>query len=236
MDQKRQNRITRLREFQRQQRFVFLFGGLLILLVIAPSFEVSSISRELLAGITSFILISGVYAILHLSRWLFGAALVLTIANFFTLWWEYASWSAGAALVHYACLFIFFLFIIVIIFREVTKETSINRNVLYGAVTVYMLLAFTWGLLFAILFILDHNSFRNLVIPVNAYFSPVPFWYVSFLTITTLGYSNVAPASDLAKSLAMAEAVIGQLYLVLQVSLLVGLRVSEVEERRRENK
>jgi voltage-gated potassium channel len=236
MDQKRHGRIARLREFQRQQRFVFLFGGLLILLIIAPAFEVSSISRELLAGITSFILISGVYAILHVSRWLLGAALVLTIANIVTLWWEYASWSASAALVHYVGMFIFFFFIIVIIFREITKETSINRNVLYGAVTVYMLLAFTWGLLFAILFILDHNSFRNMVIPVNAYFSPVPFWYVSFLTITTLGYSNVAPASDLAKSFAMAEAVIGQLYLVLQVSLLVGLRVSEEEEKRRERK
>jgi hypothetical protein len=236
MNEKRQGRIARLREFQQQQRFVFLFGALLILLVIAPVLEVSNISRELLSGLTSLILIFGVYAVLHESRVLFGFALFLTFANLFTIWWEYASWSIGAALVHYACLFIFFIFIIIIIFRQITKETSITRNVIYGAVTIYLLLAFTWGLMFTVLFILDNNSFRNVVIPVDSHFTPVPFWYLSFLTITTLGYYNTAPASDLAKSLAMIEAVIGQLYLVLQISLLVGLRVSEVQEQRRQKK
>jgi hypothetical protein len=236
MNEKRPGRIARLRDFQKQQRFVFLFAALLILLIIAPVFEGSSISREFLSGITSFILISGVYAALHESRVLFGFAIVLTLANFFTLWWEYFSWSTGAAMVHYANLFIFFIFIIFIIFRHISVETSITRNVIYGAVTIYLLLAFTWGLIFAVVFILDHNSFRNVVIPANSYFSPVPFWYLSFLTITTMGYNDMAPASDLAKSLAMIEAVIGQLYLVLQVSWLVGLRVSEVEERRRQKK
>ncbi len=234
MNQRRQGRLSRLRDFQRQRRFEFLFGGLLLLLIISPVFEKSSVSREFLAGITSLILISGIYTVLHESRWFFIAALLLTGVNFLTLWWEYASWSRGAALVHYAGLLIFFLFIIVIIFRHISKETSITRNVIYGAVTIYLLLAFTWGLLFAVVFILDHESFRNVVIPANSYFSPVPFWYLSFLTITTMGYNDMAPASDLARSLAMIEAVIGQLYLVLQVSLLVGLRVSEVVARRRE--
>jgi hypothetical protein len=236
MDQGRQGRLARLREFQRQRRFEFLFGGLLLLLVISPVFEKTGVSREFLTGITSLILISGVYTVLHESLWFFIAALLLTGINFITLWWEYASWSTVAALVHYACLLILFLFIIIIIFRHISKETSITRNVIYGAVTIYLLLAFTWGLMFAVVFILDHESFRNVVLPVNSYFSPVPFWYLSFLTITTLGYNDIAPASDLAKSLAMIEAVIGQLYLVLQVSLLVGLRVSEVVARRREKK
>jgi hypothetical protein len=236
MGQKRPSHIARLREFQQQQRFVFLFGALLMLLIIAPVLEVSNISRELLAGITSLILIFGVYAVLHESRVLFGFTLVLTFANLFTIWWEYASWSIGAALLHYACLFTFFLFIVIIIGKQISKETSITHNVIYGAVTIYLLLAFIWGLMFTVLFILDHKSFSNVVIPVDSHFSPIPFWYLSFLTITTLSYYNTAPASDLAKSLAMIEAVIGQLYLVLQVSLLVGLRVLQVQIGRREKK
>ena len=84
------------------------------------------------------------------------------------------------------------------------------------------------------MFLLDPLSFRNLALPLNAQFSVVPFWYLSFFTITTLGYTEIAPATDLAKSLAVIEAVVGQLYLVLQVSLLVGLRVSVVAARRRE--
>ncbi|MBM4288117.1 MAG: two pore domain potassium channel family protein [Deltaproteobacteria bacterium] len=56
---------------------------------------------------------------------------------------------------------------------------------------------------------------------------------MSFQTITTLSYTDIAPASEMARSLAMIEAVIGQIYLIMQVSMLVGLRVSELAARRR---
>ena len=158
----------------------------------------------------------------------------LSALNVLTLWWEYAFWSMYMALVHYLGLIIFFFLMIVIILRQISRETSVNRNVIFGAVTVYLLIAFTWGSLFATLYLLDPGSFRNLAVPIDANFSIVPFWYLSFFTITTLGYTDIAPTSDLARSLAVIEAVVGQLYLVLQVSLLVGLRVSAVASRHRE--
>jgi voltage-gated potassium channel len=233
MTQKQLSRLAGLRDFQSKHRFMFLFVGLLLLLIIAPVLEKSKGSRELLAGITTLILFFGIYSGMEESRWLSLALFFLGALNFLTTWWEYAFWSNGAALVHYLGLIIFFFLIIIIILRQISRETSVNRNVIYGAVTVYLLLAFLWGLLFATLFLLEPGSFRNYVPPINSYFSPVPFWYLSFLTITTLGYNDMAPASDLAKSLAMIEAMVGQLYLILQVSLLVGLRVSEVAARRR---
>ena len=234
MDQKPRGRLAGLSDFQKHHRFVFLFGGLLLLLVLAPMFEKTNSSREFLAALTSLILFSGIYSSLKESRWLLFTMIFLGVFSFFTVWWEYASWSIPVVLIHYLGLIVFFSLMIVTILREVSRATSVNANVVYGAVSVYLLLAFIWGLLFAILFILDHESFRNLVVPVNSQFSIVPFWYLSFLTITTLGYNDVAPASDLAQSLAMTEAVVGQLYLVLQVSLLVGLRVTEVAARRRQ--
>lgn len=234
MNEKPRGQLSGLSDFQRQHRFVFLFGGLLVLLIIAPVLEKSNVSRELLAIITTLILCSGIYSILRESRWLSLAMFLLAALNLFTIWWEYAFWSIHGALAHYLGIIIFFFLMIFIILRHISRETSVNRNVIFGAVTVYLLLAFTWGLLFATLFLLDPGSFRNLVVPINSYFSLVPFWYLSFFTITTLGYNEMAPASDLAKSLAVIEAVVGQLYLVLQVSLLVGLRVSEVAARRHE--
>ena len=185
-------------------------------------------------SITTFILFSGIYSALKASKWLFWGMIFLGVSNLFTVWWEYASWSVEAALAHYVGLSLFFLIMTVIILRQTSRETSVNPNVIYGAVTVYLLIAYIWGLLFATLFLLDPLSFRNLALPLNAQFSVVPFWYLSFFTITTLGYTEIAPATDLAKSLAVIEAVVGQLYLVLQVSLLVGLRVSVVATRRRE--
>jgi voltage-gated potassium channel Kch len=52
------------------------------------------------------------------------------------------------------------------------------------------------------------------------------FQYFSFVTITTLGYGDVIPITDKASVLAMMEALIGQIYLVVLVAWLVGMHVS----------
>ena len=46
--------------------------------------------------------------------------------------------------------------------------------------------------------------------------------YFSFVTQTTVGYGDYAPLAPVARSIAIAEALIGQLYLVTVISLLVG--------------
>jgi len=56
--------------------------------------------------------------------------------------------------------------------------------------------------------------------------------YFSFVTLATLGYGDVTPASDLMRSLAVAEAVVGQLYLVSVVSVAAS-RLGSVRERLR---
>ena len=54
-----------------------------------------------------------------------------------------------------------------------------------------------------------------------------PFLYYSFVTITTLGYGDIFPVTTAAKSCAILEAVIGQLYLVITVAWLVGVHISQ---------
>jgi hypothetical protein len=44
--------------------------------------------------------------------------------------------------------------------------------------------------------------------------------------MTTLGYGDVAPVSDVARALAAVEALIGQLYLAVLVAALVGAYVA----------
>ena len=53
------------------------------------------------------------------------------------------------------------------------------------------------------------------------------FEYFSFITITTLGYGDITPVTDKATALALIEAVVGQIYLVVLVAWLVGMHVSQ---------
>ena len=50
--------------------------------------------------------------------------------------------------------------------------------------------------------------------------------YYSFVTLTTLGYGDILPLTDRARSLAYVEAVIGQIYLAVLLAKLVGMYVS----------
>jgi hypothetical protein len=65
---------------------------------------------------------------------------------------------------------------------------------------------------------------RTLQGAISAYLLiPVAFMYFSLATITTVGYGDLAPASDVGRLLAALEALLGQVFLVTFVALLVGL-------------
>lgn len=53
------------------------------------------------------------------------------------------------------------------------------------------------------------------------------FSYYSFVTITTLGYGDVTPVSTQARSLALLEAVLGQLYIAILIARLVGSHLAQ---------
>ena len=56
-------------------------------------------------------------------------------------------------------------------------------------------------------------------------------FYYSYVTLATLGYGDINPVSPQARSLAITEAIVGQLYLVVMVAGLVGLRLAHLQRR-----
>jgi hypothetical protein len=57
------------------------------------------------------------------------------------------------------------------------------------------------------------------------------FTYFSFITMTTVGFGDLTPAGNLGRSLAMVEAVTGQIFLVVVVALVVSNLGREVPRR-----
>jgi hypothetical protein len=51
--------------------------------------------------------------------------------------------------------------------------------------------------------------------------------YFSFITLTTTGYGDITPVHPLARTLAIFEALAGQLYLVITLARLVSLALME---------
>ena len=107
----------------------------------------------------------------------------------------------------------------------IQKSGEVNREVIYASILLYLLAAFMWAFVYTLLELIDPNSF-NIVSDQPAELL-LMFEYFSLVTITTLGYGDIAPVTQVARSFATLEAIVGQLYLVVAVAWLVGMYVSK---------
>jgi hypothetical protein len=107
------------------------------------------------------------------------------------------------------------------IFRSKGPVTSVS---LQAAIAVYLLFGTAWTHAYVIAMEQNPHSFQSTVSLSSS--SPEEWLYYSFVTLTTLGYGEITPASQVARSLAIGEALVGQLYLAILIARLVGKEMS----------
>ena len=102
--------------------------------------------------------------------------------------------------------------------RGVRATGGVTVPTMFGVLCIYLLL----GMLFSYAYGLvgDAQSAPFFASQINANISD--YLYFSFATMTTVGYGDLAAATDLGRSVAIAEALIGQIYLVTVVAVIVG--------------
>jgi len=102
--------------------------------------------------------------------------------------------------------------------RFAMRAEAINAEHLFAALSAYLLAGIFFGLFYWALEQIGPNSFAA-----TGEFSRMSGLYFSFVTLATLGYGDIVPRSDLARGLALVEAVGGQFFLVVLVARLVSL-------------
>ncbi len=105
------------------------------------------------------------------------------------------------------------------IVRRIATHRIVTAETLLGAVCVYVLLGFTFASLFAAIGFLSSVPFFAGV----QHTTQSTYLFFSYTTLTTVGYGNLVPETDWGQTLAMLEAMLGQIYLVLGVARLVAL-------------
>jgi len=117
--------------------------------------------------------------------------------------------------------------------RRLVTYREVTVQLLMGLLVIYLLIGTSFGLAYSVV-----NEFAPPALT-NGAEGIASSIYFSFITLATVGYGDISPGTDVARALAIAEALIGQLYLVSVVSLAVsrlGTRrqsdtASAIEER-----
>jgi voltage-gated potassium channel len=208
-----------------ENRFLILFIGILCLILVSPLLGTAFRISLLIDFIYTFLFISCVFAVSSDRKYaVFSALFALP---FLVLTWgsRYYTFPQPFVLASTFSGIIFIGSIIYMLFRHVLKQKKINLEVIYGAIVVYLLLGIFCALCYGIIVRLDPNGFYY----GNEFIgdSRMRFLYFSYVTLTTLGYGDITPVAPVARSLAMLEAIIGQIYLVVMIAWLVGMNVSQ---------
>ncbi len=124
---------------------------------------------------------------------------------------------------------VFMVYITVVILRSVIRAAKVTIDTLYGAVAAYVLLGISWGSMYFLVESFWPSSFTSPIMPGTQISGP-DFIFFSFVTLTTIGYGDIVPASGMAKSFVILEAVTGIMYPAVMIARLIALHSANPDE------
>jgi hypothetical protein len=211
-----------------RSRFGMLFLTLLLAILLPTIIPPGTPGITLLVTATvTAVLLSGLYAVAHSKRHIVLGLILLIPA--IALEWLYHGVQNRAidiAAAVFAILFFVYLAWLTLLF--VLAARRVDANIVFAAICVYLLLGYTCGHAYYLIevFIGDLDTIATVTGNLGYSAARTEAIYFSFVTLTTLGYGDIAPLAPLTRSLAIVEAVMGQLFLVTLIARLVALHIT----------
>jgi len=121
----------------------------------------------------------------------------------------------------------FHSFVIVCLLRYILHDDDMTLDELFAAASLYVLMAFAFSFVLATIEQLAPGSFY--INPANNPDGMVGWWdlvYFSFTCLTSVGFGEITPVSDYARSVVMIEQMSGVLFLAIVISRLISMHAN----------
>ena len=210
-------------------KYEFLLAAQILLSFVSPLFSSYSYSRSIIDIAISVVFFSAIYVVSN-SRKHFIIGMVLMLPTLLLIWGVNFYGNETLEFIPLIGSILFFCYIAVLILVDIFRSEMVTLDIIAAGITVYLFFGNICGFIYAIIGHVDPNAF-NIPAATAAYLGDnlvnvSSAMYFSFVTLTTLGYGDITPVNDFARSLAFLEAAMGQIYLTVLIASLVGIHIS----------
>lgn len=215
-------------------RLRYVVVAMVLLLVLHPFLQNGFTQTIVLNVLVTVVCIAAIYAVSS-NRTHLVIASVFAVPWFVTNWVSLVASDPSVVLlsVSTVSLTLFYAVTAAVILSFVLSAKEISGDILYGAVSVYLLIGGAFAMLYVSVETLAPGSF---VPSADVTLAGTIDWsdllYYSFTTLTTMGYGDIVPRSPHAKSLATLEAVVGVMYVATIIARLVGLHTAHAGQKK----
>lgn len=213
-------------------KFFYLLCSLILYFSGTALFKGNMITNYINSALFSFLILVCIYPFLQSKKIKYCVILIglfIMLTHWVSLFYEHGSY---VYVILYLSCTIFLLLVTHSVIHSIVEHKEITINSLFGAVCGYFLLGFTWTFLYLLINALSTQAFSPSIEHGSIHEMTQHFFYFSFTTMTTLGYGDVLPLSDFARTCSWLEALTGQIYLAVWISQLVGLRITQEMKKR----
>ncbi len=111
--------------------------------------------------------------------------------------------------------------------RDIFTTRTVTADTVLGGISIYLMIGYLWAFLYGIVTTLNGDAFSQKLLIEDSY---LRVFHFSFTTLTTLGYGDIVPISNVALVLTNLQAITGQMYSTVLIAILVGGYLSRSNE------
>ena len=202
-----------------KSRFIYIIVAIILVLLINPFIRPLGLIGHLISTLLlAMIPLASAHALTEDRK---KAIIVLLIAAPFVILDGLNVFFTNRPLMVVAFSFgtILYFYIVFLLVKNLLSIRVITADLIYCAISIYLLIGIMWAGIYTVLEGIWPGSFSGTS-------GTVDLLYFSFVTLTTVGFGDVAPLSVLGKRLAVFEAAMGSIYMAVIIAMIVGRYMS----------
>ncbi len=195
-----------------KSRFIYIIFAIILVLLVNPFIRPLGLIGHLFSTLLlSMIPLASAYALTEDRK---KAIIVLLIAAPFVILDGLNVFFTNRPLMIVAYSFgtILYFYIVILLVKNLLSIRVITADLIFCAISIYLLIGVMWAGIYIVLDGISPGSFSE----------TTDLLYFSFVTLTTVGFGDVAPLSVLSRRLAVFEAAMGNVYMAVIIAMIVG--------------